>query len=145
MNVKIKLLSKNALIPTKGSDYSAGVDLYAMLNDSHIDINPHATAFIHTGMSIELPHNTFGGIFSRSGLATKNNLKVATGVSVIDEDYRGEIMIPLYNDSDKVKTIVDHERIAQLVIIPYMPVEFNVVNELDKTERGDGGFGSTGK
>lgn len=98
---------------------------------------------IRTGIAVEIPKGYFGGIFARSGLATKKGLRLATGNSIIDSDYRGEILIPLYNDSNKGQIVDDGERIAQLIIIPYEDVEFSEVYELSATERGEGGFGST--
>ena len=99
---------------------------------------------IGTGIACALPENTFGAIFARSGLATKQGLRPANCVGVVDEDYRGEIIVALHNDTDEIQMIQPYERIAQLVVMPFIPVEFNVVDELDTTERGNGGFGSTG-
>ena len=144
MNVKIKVLNDKVIIPTRGSKYSAGMDLYACIN-SPIIIAPHQTIKINTGVSIELPHGYFGGIFARSGLATNQGLRLANCVAVIDEDYRGEWIVPLHNDTDNPQTINPMERIAQLVVIPYLPVEFEKVDELSDTERGDKGFGDSGR
>lgn len=144
MKVKIKLLNDKAIIPTHGSEYAAGMDLYACTS-SPIMIAPHQTIKINTGLAIELPHGYFGGIFARSGLATNQGLRLANCVAVIDEDYRGEWIVPLHNDTDTPQIINPMERIAQLVVIPYLSVEFEEVDELGKTDRGDGGFGSTGK
>lgn len=142
--IKVKKLFENAIIPTRGSKQAAGVDLYACI-DSPVIITPHETIKIGTGLAIELPHGYFGGIFARSGLATNHGLRLANCVAVIDEDYRGEWIIPLHNDTDIPQTINPMERIAQLVVMPYLPVEFTEVDELSDTDRGNGGFGSTGK
>lgn len=144
MEVKIKLLNDKAIIPTHGSEYAAGMDLYACI-DTPIVIAPHHTIKIGTGLAIELPENTFGGVVARSGLATKNGIRVCQGLAVIDSDYRGEWIVPLHNDTDNPQTINPMERIAQLVVIPYLPVEFEEVDELSDTERGDKGFGDSGR
>lgn len=141
--INIQLLNDFAQIPTRGSEYAAGYDLYAA-TEYAIDIAPHSTVKIGTGIAIELQPYTFGAIFARSGLATKKGLRPANCVGVCDEDYRGEYIVPLHNDTDEMMTIQPGERIAQLVILPYIPVNFNVVDSLSETERGDDGFGSTG-
>ena len=141
--MRIKLLNDLAKVPTRGSEYAAGYDLYAATSDI-IDIAPHSTVKIGTGIACELPENTFGALFARSGLATKKGLRPANCVGVCDYDYRGEYIVPLHNDTDEMMSIEPGERIAQLVILPFIPVEFEVVNELTDTKRGDGGFGSTG-
>ena len=107
-------------------------------------IKPYGTMKIHTGLAMEIPRGYFGAIFARSGMATKRGLRPANCVGVIDSDYRGEIIVALRNDSDSEQVITSGERIAQIVIMPYLPIEFNEVNSLEDTERGDGGFGSTG-
>lgn len=144
MKINIKKVHELAVLPTRGSEYAAGYDLYACINNP-VRINPHETVRIGTGLAMELPEGYFGAIFARSGLATKNGLRPATAVSVIDEDYRGEWVIPLHNDTDYTQIINPQERIAQTVIMPYLSVEFNEIEELEHTERGEGGFGSTGK
>lgn len=141
--INIQLLNDLAKIPTRGSEYAAGYDLYAA-TDYAIDIAPHSTVKIGTGIAIELEQDTFGAIFARSGLATKKGLRPANCVGVCDSDYRGEYIVPLHNDTDEMMTIEPGERIAQLVILPFIPVQFNVVDSLTETERGDGSFGSTG-
>ena len=141
--INIQLLNDLAKVPTRGSEYAAGYDLYAA-TDYAIDIAPHSTVKIGTGLSIELESYTFVAIFARSGLSTKKGLRPANCVGVCDSDYRGEYIVALHNDSDKTMTIEPGERIAQLVILPFIPVEFNVVDSLTETERGAGGFGSTG-
>lgn len=142
--IKIKKLSDLAIIPERGSEYSAGVDLHAAISES-IYISPHETIKIPTGLAMELPEGTFGAIFARSGLATKEGLAPATKVSVIDSDYRGEIGVPLHNDSNMSRLINPGERIAQLVLLHYIPIEFKEVDKLSDTDRGFNGFGSTGK
>lgn len=144
INIKVKKLNKNAKLPTGGSAYAAGYDLYACLEGDAVSINPHETVKIGTGLSIEVPEGYFGGIFARSGLAANRGLRPANCVGVADSDYRGEYIIALYNDSDAVQTICQNERIAQLVILPYLSVDFEEVEELSETQRGGGGFGSTG-
>ena len=144
MIINIKKLNPNAIIPTRGSEYAAGYDLYAC-SEIAIDIAPHSTVKVGTGLAIEIPHGYFGAIFARSGLATKRGLRPANCVGVCDEDYRGEYIVALHNDTDEFMSIEPHERIAQLIVMPYLSVEFNEVSELSNTERGSGGFGSTGK
>ena len=142
--IKIKKLRNDAVIPTKGSEYAAGYDLYACL-DSSIWIPAHETVKIPTGLAMELPLFTFGAIFARNGLATKQGLRPANCVGVCDSDYRGEYIVALHNDSDEPKLVIPGERIAQLVILPFVNINFLEVDELKETERGEGGFGSTGK
>jgi dUTP pyrophosphatase len=142
-NIKIKKLSDKAIIPTRGSQYSAGFDLYACI-PSPVFINPHETVKIGTGLSLELPENTFGAVFARSGLATKEGLRPANCVGVCDSDYRGEYIVPLHNDSNTGKHVYPGDRIAQLIIMPFVPINFIETEELSETERDTGGFGSTG-
>ena len=143
MKIKIKKLRENARSPTRGSSAAAGYDLYACLEES-MTIPPHTTAMIGTGLSIAVPEGYFGAVFARSGLASKQGLRPANCVGVCDSDYRGEYIVALHNDSEESRCVKDGERIAQLVLIPYLSVEFDEVDELDETERGAGGFGSTG-
>ena len=143
MEVSIQLLNDLAKVPTRGSEYAAGYDLYAA-TDYIIDIAPHSTIKIGTGIAMELPEGTFGAIFARSGLSTKKGLRPANCVGVCDSDYRGEYIVPLHNDTDEMMSIEPGERIAQLIIMNFNPIEFNIVNELANTDRGNGGFGSTG-
>lgn len=143
-DVKIKKLSENAIIPTYGSAFAAGADLYACLEEAK-EIAPGKTAFIPTGLSAELPEGYAGLVFARSGLACKKDLAPANKVGVIDSDYRGEIMVAIHNHGEEVRTIEHGERIAQLLIMPYVTANFIVSDELSSTERGCGGFGSTGK
>ena len=144
MKINVKKLDSRAIIPTYGSDFSAGADLYA-LTDADIKIAPRETVLIHTGISIEIPVGYGGFIYARSGLSTKRGLAPANKVGVIDADYRGEIMVPLYNQSSEVQTVSSGDRIAQLVIAPFLKAEFELREELDATDRGTSGFGSTGK
>lgn len=144
MNIKTKRLSEEATIPTRGSEYSAGYDLYANI-EKPVSIKPHETVKIGTGWAIEIPDGYFGAIFARSGLATKEGLRPANCTGVCDSDYRGEYIVAIHNDSDVVREIIPHERIAQLVVIPYLYVDFKETDELSDTSRGEGGFGSTGK
>lgn len=134
-----------AQLPKRADSHSAGYDLYAHIGDmEEFGIMPGETLMIGTGVHVRIPNGYFGGIFARSGLATKKGLRPANCVGVIDETYTGEIMVALHNDSRDIQVIKNGERIAQLVIIPYATVIFNEVDELEKTDRGDGGFGSTG-
>lgn len=143
MKVNVKRLSNTAILPTHGSQYSAGYDLYADIKEP-IMIAPHTCEKISTGLSIQIPEGFFGGIFARSGTATKKNLRPANCVGVCDSDYTGPYIVALTNDSDIPQTIEPQERIAQLVVLPFLSIDFNEVDELEETERGAGGFGSTG-
>ena len=142
--IKVKRLNPNAQLPTRGSNFAAGYDLYACI-DTSIAIEPHQTIKIGTGLAFELQENTFGAIFARSGIATKQGLRPANCVGVCDSDYRGEYIVPIHNDSDITGIIEPKQRIAQLVIIPFIPVKFSESEILDDTDRGSNGFGSTGK
>lgn len=145
MNVaKIKKLKENAIIPTRGSAEAAGYDLYACLDSDSVVVKAGETVLIGTGLSIAVPKNTFGAIFARSGLASKKGLAPANKVGVCDSDYLGEYKVALHNHSKQDAVVENGERIAQLVVVPYVPCEFQEVDELDSTERGEGGFGSTG-
>lgn len=143
MLVRFKKINPKASIPTYGSSYAAGCDLSACI-DQAISIPPHTTIKVPTGLAIELPENTVGLIYARSGMATKRHLAPANKVGVIDADYRGEIIVALHNHSEEAQTIEVGERIAQLVVAPFYHVEFEEVDELSETVRGEGGFGSTG-
>lgn len=143
MRVNIKKLNENAIIPTYGSEYAAGADLYACI-DEDVVILPNETKLIKTGIAIELPIGYAAFIYARSGLASKRGLAPANKVGVVDCDYRGEIMVALHNHSNIEQSISKGERIAQMVIAPYITAEFDVVDELSETVRGAGGFGSTG-
>ncbi len=143
MKVNIKKLNENAIIPTYGSEYSAGADLYACI-ESDVTILPNETTLIKTGLAIEVPEGYGAFIYARSGLASKRGLAPANKVGVVDSDYRGEVMVALHNHSSESQTVSVGERIAQMVIAPFLKAEFEVVDELSSTERGAGGFGSTG-
>ena len=143
MEVKIKKITDTAKIPTRGSEYAAGYDLYADITEA-VTIKPHETAKIGTGLSVEIPDGYFGAVFARSGLASKQGLRPSNCVGVCDSDYRGEYIVALHNDSEEERTINPADRIAQLVVMPYLAVEFKEAEELSDTKRGAGGFGSTG-
>ncbi len=145
MEVKIKRLKENAILPNRGSASAAGYDLYACLDSDSVTIDPNTNVKIGTGLSIAVPEGYFGAIFARSGLAAKENLRPANCVGVADSDYRGEYIVALHNDSNEPRVVKNGDRIAQLVVMPYLSVEFTEVDELDSTDRGAGGFGSTGK
>lgn len=141
MKVNYKKLDKNAIEPTYGSEYAAGLDLYAA-EDNYID--PGETIKIGTGIAVEIPRGCFGAIYARSGLATKQGLRPANCVGVVDSDYRGEIVVALHNDSTGFREIHKGGRIAQLIIQPFVVAQLNEVDDLSDTKRGAGGFGSTG-
>ncbi|MBO5388900.1 MAG: dUTP diphosphatase [Lachnospiraceae bacterium] len=141
--VNTKKLNDNAVIPTYGSEYAAGADLYACIEDT-VTIEPGETKLIPTGLAMELPIGYAGLIYARSGLASKKGLAPANKVGVVDSDYRGEVMVALHNHSNVSASIDPKERIAQLVITPYIAAIFNTVESLEDTARGEGGFGSTG-
>ena len=143
-SIKVKKLNENAIIPTYGTEFSAGADLYALPGET-VTIEPHKTVMIHTGLAMELPEGYAGLIFARSGLASKRGLAPANKVGVVDPDYRGEFMVALHNHTDEPREVEGGERIAQLVIVPFIQGSFETVEELSDTERGEGGFGSTGK
>ncbi|MBE5897392.1 MAG: dUTP diphosphatase [Lachnospiraceae bacterium] len=144
MNIDILTLSDSAKLPERGSDMAAGYDLFADITEDII-IDPHTTAMIGTGLAVAIPEGYFGGIFARSGLSSKEGLRPANCTGVVDADYRGEIKVALHNDSDFERTITPGQKIAQMVIMPFLSVEFQQVEQLDNTDRGEGGFGSTGK
>lgn len=151
MSIKIKRLTETAKIPTKGSEYAAGFDLYAdnfgnfkSEKEWSLMILPGETVKIKTGVAVALPENTWGGIYARSGLATKQGLAPANKVGVIDSDYRGEIIVALHNHSGYQQMLHQGDRVAQLVIHEFKPYDFEEVDELDDTDRGEAGFGSTG-
>lgn len=141
--VRIKKLDEMAIVPTYGSPFSAGADLYA-LSDEDIVLVPGETKFVHTGISMEIPQGYVGLVYARSGIACKRGIAPANKVGVIDSDYRGEIMVALHNHSNNEQKIESGERIAQIVIAPYVTAEFEECDELSDTSRGAGGFGSTG-
>ncbi len=142
-DVKIKKLRENATVPTYGSEFAAGADLYAAV-DGSVTIEANETKLIPTGLAMEIPTGYAGLVYARSGLASKRGLAPANKVGVIDSDYRGEVMVALHNHGTKAQTIEMGERIAQMVIAPYVTANFILSDSLDDTVRGEGGFGSTG-
>ena len=142
-NINIKFLNDAAVVPTRGSEYAAGYDLYAAIKEP-VEIAPHSTVKVGTGLAFELPQNTFAAIFARSGLATKKGLRPANCVGVCDCDYRGEYIVALHNDTNEIMTVEPGERIAQVILLPYIEMDFHIADELSETARGTGGFGSTG-
>ncbi len=144
MKIAVKKLREGAVLPTFGSKEAAGADLYACL-DSDVTIAPGQTAFIPTGLAMELPKGFAGLIYARSGLACKRGLAPANKVGVVDSDYRGEFMVALHNHGTEPQTVSAGERIAQLVVTPVLIPEYTEVESLCETSRGAGGFGSTGK
>lgn len=144
MEVRLKKLSEKAVVPTYGSEFSAGADLYACL-DVAVTIEPGQTHMIPTGLAAEIPEGYAGLIYARSGLASKKGLAPANKVGVVDSDYRGEFMVALHNHSNVPAQVEPGERIAQMVITPFLKAEFTVTEELSDTVRGAGGFGSTGQ
>ena len=142
--IPVKKLKSNALLPTYGSAEAAGADLYACLEEA-VTVAPGQTAFIPTGIAMEIPRGYAGLAYARSGLACKQDLAPANKVGVIDSDYRGEFMIALHNHGQQIRVVRHGDRIAQLVITPVFTPGFQEVTELTDTTRGTGGFGSTGK
>ena len=143
-SIRIKRLNDNALIPTYGSTEAAGADLYACL-EAPAAVLPGESVWVGTGIALEVPKGCAGLVYARSGLACKRGLAPANKVGVIDSDYRGEIKVVLYNHSKETQIIEHGERIAQLVITPVLTPCYIEAAELDETDRGIGGFGSTGK
>ena len=147
MFIKVKFVKvrEGAKVPERGSKFAAGYDLSACIPDmERAIIHPGETVKIPSGLAVKIPDGYFGGVFARSGLSTKQGLRPATAVSVIDSDYVGEIFIPIHNDSNEIRVIEHGQRICQLVILPYLNAEFEEVDKLEDTERGEGGFGSSG-
>lgn len=143
-DVRIKKLRDNATVPTYGSEFAAGADLYAAIDEA-VTIEPGETKLIPTGLALEIPVGYAGLIYARSGLACKRNLTPANKVGVVDADYRGEVMVALLNHGKTAQTLEPSERIAQMVIAPFVTANFILSDELDDTVRGEGGFGSTGR
>lgn len=143
--VKFIKLDDNAIVPSYGSSAAAGADLYACLDEEKMTFQAGETKLVHTKIALEIPDGLVGLIYARSGIATKRSLAPANKVGVIDSDYRGEIMVSLHNHSSSVQEISNGERIAQIVFSPYVAVEFCETDSLSETDRGQGGFGSTGK
>ena len=143
MTVRFQKLDPRAVAPRYGSTAAAGADLYAV-GDAPLTVAPGETVFIHTGLAVEIPEGYVGLVFARSGLACKRGLAPANKVGVIDADYRGEIMVALYNHAQTAQAVEPGERIAQLAILPYLTAQFTEADSLTDTDRGEGGFGSTG-
>jgi dUTP pyrophosphatase len=144
MNINILRMTDSAKLPERGSVSAAGYDLFADVAED-VTIAPHETKMIGTGLAMEIPEGYFGGIFARSGLSAKEGLRPANCVGVVDSDYRGEIKVALHNDGEQARVITPAEKIAQLVVVPFLSVDFNEVSNISDTARGEGGFGSTGK
>lgn len=142
--VRTKKLCENAVLPKYGTEFAAGADLYACMDAEAVTLAPGETKLIRTGIALEIPAGYAGFVFARSGLACKRGLAPANKVGVIDSDYRGELMVALHNHSGIPQSVENGERIAQMVILPYLAVDFIESDTLDDTERGAGGFGSTG-
>ncbi len=144
LNVRVKKLDKNAVVPKIATEFSAGADLYACSGGKDIEINSGETVFVHTGLAMEIPVGYVGLVYARSGLASKKGLAPANKVGVVDSDYRGEIMVAIHNHSGEKQVLADKERIAQIVLTPYLVADYEECEELSETARGSGGFGSTG-
>ena len=144
MEIKIKRLNKRAKIPTFGTEFSAGADLYCA-EEHEISVCSGQKCSIGTGISMEIPEGYVWLVFARSGLACKNGLRLCNSVGVIDADYRGEIKVVLHNDSEYVREIKPGERVAQMIVMPYPKVSFIEAEELSDTVRGESGFGGTGR
>ena len=144
MKIALRKMTESAQIPVRGSLQAAGYDLFADLSEA-VTILPQETKMVGTGIACAIPDGYFGGIYARSGLSAKEGLRPANCTGVVDSDYRGEIKVALHNDSKESRTILPGQKIAQMVVQAFLPVEFETVEDLDATERGGGGFGSTGK
>ena len=142
--IRVKKLSEKAILPTYGTPYAAGADLYACL-ESPVTIQPGQTAWISTGIAMEVPEGCAGLIYARSGMACKRGVAPANKVGVVDSDYRGPITVVLYNHGNEPQTICHGERIAQMIITPVITPAYEIAQELSDTARGQGGFGSTGR
>ena len=145
-DIRVKKLDERAKLPTYGSEYAAGADLYALLGEEEmLSIAPGETKMCHTGIALAIPEGHVGLICARSGLSVKQGLAPANKVGVIDADYRGEVMVALHNHSAETRTVSHGDRIAQLLIMPVAQADFEEADTLPDTKRGAGGFGSTGK
>lgn len=142
--IKVKRVTETAIMPEAKTEWSAGYDLHVDITEPVI-VPPHETVFINSGIAMAIPEGYFGGIYARSGISSKLGIRPATCVSVIDSDYRGDIVLPMHNDTDEPKAIAPGERVAQLIIHKVPHFELVLVDELEETERGSGGFGSTGR
>lgn len=144
VKVEVKKLNKNAKLPTYGTEFSAGADIYALIDGDSLTIAPGETKMISTGLAFAIPEGLVGLIFARSSLGAKRGLAPANKVGVIDSDYRGEVHVALHNHSLIPQTVENGERIAQMLLVPYYFADFSETDELSETSRGEGGFGSTG-
>lgn len=144
LKLKIKRLEKEAKLPTSGNERAACFDIYAYIKEGVLNISPFETVYVKTGFATQIPEGYWAPIYARSGIATKRGLRLAQGTAVIDEDYRGEWLIPIHNDTEKMQSIENGERICQFNLQKKYLTEIEEVEELDETERGTGGFGSTG-
>lgn len=144
MTINVKKLYEDAIIPTRGTIESAGYDLYAYLDDEKIVIKPMQTIFVKTGIAMEIPVGYYGALHTRSGIGTKRNLRLANCTGIIDSDYRGELLVAVYNDSDQDQILTNKERFAQIVIMPYLKYDICEVDELNSPSENHDGFGSTG-
>lgn len=144
VKVEVKKLNKNAKLPTYGTEFSAGADIYALIDGDSLTIAPGETKMISTGLAFAIPEGLVGLIFARSSLGAKRGLAPANKVGVIDSDYRGEVHVALHNHSLIPQTVENGERIAQMLLVPYYSADFSETDELSETSRGEGGFGSTG-
>lgn len=142
--IAVKKLDERAVLPTYGSQFAAGADLYALC-DEELVFQPNETKFVRTGLAMEIPEGYAGLIYARSGLACKRGLAPANKVGVVDADYRGEVMVALHNHSAQEQRVAPGERIAQLVVAPFLKASFEEAETLNETVRGEGGFGSTGR
>ena len=142
--LKIKRVTDTAIVPEVKTNGSAGYDLCVDSSET-IEIPPHKTVMAQTGLAFEIPDGYFGAIYARSGVSTKRGIRPATCVSVIDSDYRGNVGLPLHNDTDEIRVVEPYERVAQMVLQKALVVDIEIVEDLNDTERGDGGFGSTGR
>lgn len=147
MNIKVKRICEEAKLPTRGSEKAAAYDVYACLPDENapVAIMPHQTMLIGTGLRMAPPEGFYVGVYARSGLSSKEGLRPANCVGVIDEDYRGEYLVAVHNDSEVTRSVRHGDRIAQILLQKRYDMDFEEVDELDTTGRGVGGFGSTGK
>ncbi len=142
--INVMKFNEEAKLPTYGTEFSAGADIYACIEED-VTIKPGEVVLIPTGLGMEIPVGYAGFIYARSGLSVKQGLAPANKVGVIDSDYRGEIKVALYNQSKEEKVVSKNDRIAQLIIAPFIKADFNIVDTLEDTKRGSGGFGHTGK
>ena len=144
MDLKVKKIREEAILPTRGSVDAAGIDLYACINEERV-IAPGATKMIPTGIACDFPDGYFGAVTVRSSVGTKRGLRLANQIGIIDHDYNGEIMLAIYNSTNELAIIKPGERLAQMVLLPYITYNIVETDSLVDTERGEGGFGSTGR